>query len=63
MYQTVGSNITLAEAEAMGKPIYRKRITGTPKIMSLEYQGNQEDKKGDEVEDLYELILEAKVSD
>lgn len=35
MYQTVGSNITLAEAEALGKPIYRRRITGTPKVMNL----------------------------
>ena len=48
MYQTVGTNATLAIAEALGRPIYRRPITGKPKIMSLEYKAEE----GDEVEDL-----------
>ncbi len=39
MYQTVGTNITLGIAEALGKPLYRRPIKGKPKIISLEYQG------------------------
>jgi len=35
MYQTVGTNVTLAIAEALGKPIYRRPITGTPKNINL----------------------------
>lgn len=35
MYQTVGSNISLAIAEALEKPLYRKRIIGKPKITNL----------------------------
>jgi hypothetical protein len=35
MYQTVGSNITLFIAEALNKPIYRRKITGSPKITTL----------------------------
>lgn len=37
MYQTVGTNVTQAIAEALGVPIYRKEIKGEPKITSLEY--------------------------
>lgn len=61
MYQTVGTNITKAIAEAMGKPLYRRIITGKAKITTLEYSGEASEREGDEVEDLYELILEAKV--
>ena len=49
MYQTVGTNVTLAIAEALGLPIYRRPITGKPKVMTLEYNAPAE---GDEVEDL-----------
>jgi len=38
MYQTVGTNATLKIAEALDKPIYRRPITGKPKLMTLEYQ-------------------------
>lgn len=45
MYQTVGTNATLAIAQALEKPIYRRPIMGKPKIMTLEYVAEQ----GDEV--------------
>lgn len=35
MYQTVGTNTTLAIAKALDKPIYRRPINGKPKVMSL----------------------------
>ena len=47
MYQTVGTNITLAIADALGKPLYRKKITGKPKITDLEYTGGEAEKNGD----------------
>ena len=37
MYQTVGTNVSLAVAQALEKPIYRRPITGKPKKMTLEY--------------------------
>ena len=50
MYQTVGTNITVAIAEWLQKPIYRRKITGKPKIINLEYkEEHEEQKKGDEV--------------
>lgn len=47
MYQTVGSNVTLAIAEVLGKVLIRRKIVGKPKIMSLGYEGSGEDKEGD----------------
>ena len=41
MYQTVGTNITVGIAEALGKPIYRRKITGKTKIKNLEYTGDE----------------------
>lgn len=35
MYQTVGTNISLAISEALEKPIFRKSIKGKPKITNL----------------------------
>lgn len=35
MYQTVGTNATLAIAKALDKPIYRRPIEGKPKKMTL----------------------------
>lgn len=48
MYQTVGTNATLAIAEALALPIYRRPIIGKPKVMTLDYKAEE----GDEVEDL-----------
>lgn len=61
MYQTVGSNVTVGIAEALGKPIYRRRIGGKPRVTGLGYEGDAEEKVGDEVEDLYELVVEVLV--
>ena len=35
MYQTVGTNLSLAIAQALQKPIYRRKIVGKPKITNL----------------------------
>lgn len=59
MYQTVGTNATLAIAEALEKPIYRRPITGKPKKITLEYEQAEE---GDEVEDLDLLVMDALVA-
>ncbi len=50
MYQTVGTNITVAIAEAMQLPLYRRLIKGKPSIVTLEYSSNN---SNDEVEDLF----------
>lgn len=60
MYQTVGSNAVEYIAKALDKPLFRRPITGTAKLIAMEYEG---DKAGDEVEDLYELVKEVKVND
>ena len=56
MYQTVGSEIVEAIAEALGVPIMIRKIAGKPKNLELEYGVTAED----EVEDLFELVKEAK---
>jgi diphthamide synthase (EF-2-diphthine--ammonia ligase) len=60
MYQTVGSNAVEYIAQALEKPLFRRPITGTAKLIGMEYEG---DRTGDEVEDLYELVKEVKVWD
>jgi hypothetical protein len=47
MYQTVGTNISVCISEALELPIYRKQISGKPKVMNLEYEGGEEEKHGD----------------
>jgi len=37
MYQTVGTNATVVISQALDKPIYRRAITGSPKVKSLDY--------------------------
>jgi diphthamide synthase (EF-2-diphthine--ammonia ligase) len=61
MSQTVGSNLALAIAEAMEKPIYRRKITHTPTILNLDYTPSPTEMQDDEVEDLHQLIIEVKV--
>lgn len=58
MYQTVGHQAIDLYAEAMDLPLYRRTIQGT----SLETGRNYSETKGDEVEDLYELLRQVKVS-
>lgn len=58
MYQTVGTNATLAISQALERPIYRRPIKGTPKQKSLQYNAAEE---GDEVEDLDLLVKDVLV--
>lgn len=58
MYQTVGHEAIHAYSEAMELPLFRREIKGTPVNQNYEYK--KED--GDEVEDLYELLLDIKKS-
>ncbi|GBE59117.1 MJ0570-related uncharacterized domain containing protein, putative [Babesia ovata] len=56
MYQTIGHNIVPAIAECMDLPLIERQITGAPVVTeSLEYAP----KEGDEVEDLYHLVVDA----
>ena len=59
MYQTVGTNATLAISEALERPLYRRPIIGKPKVMTLEYALEE----GDEVEDLELLVKDVLVTD
>ncbi|VDP10620.1 unnamed protein product [Heligmosomoides polygyrus] len=56
MYQSVGSEGIEMIAESMGLPLYRKEIKGTPINQAFDYSTT----KGDEVEDLYELLKDVK---
>lgn len=59
MYQSVGHEIIELIGQAMDKPLYRRPISGKPKILDLEYGDNIDTE--DEVEDMYELLKEVKV--
>ncbi|CAK77585.1 unnamed protein product (macronuclear) [Paramecium tetraurelia] len=59
MYQSVGTNAIQAIAQAMDKPLMTREISGTPKITNLDYQSKEEERIGDEVEDLYLVLKEA----
>ena len=58
MYQTVGHQAIELYADAMSLPLYRRIISGSPIEQGSNYSENTED----EVEDLYELLKEVKVS-
>jgi len=60
MYQSVGSENIEKIAQCLDTPLFRREITGKPVILDLEYKGTSEDKKDDEVEDLYLLLKEVK---
>lgn len=53
MYQTVGQNVVLMYAEALGVPCFQRTISGQPLNQTMEYEQVH---VGDEVEDLYELL-------
>lgn len=57
MYQTVGHQAIDLYAEAMDLPLYRRTIQGS----SLDTSKNYTKTDGDEVEDLFELLLLVKV--
>lgn len=56
MYQTVGSEMVDAVAECLGLPLIKRTIGSKPVNLELDYV----ETKNDEVEDLYQLLLEAK---
>lgn len=58
MYQSVGYEVAGMLGDAFGKPMYRQPITGTPKVLDMEY-GETID-NSDEVEDLYVLLKKVK---
>ncbi|XP_026192219.1 uncharacterized protein LOC34621908 [Cyclospora cayetanensis] len=54
MYQSVGTGVTGAIAECMGIPLFSSEIRGRPLLInSLSYETTP----GDEVEDLYDLLV------
>ena len=57
MYQTVGHHVIRLYAEAMGLPLYRQIIDGASLVRDKDYKPTE----GDEVEDLYKLLLKVKV--
>lgn len=57
MYQTVGHDGISLYSQSMGLPLYRRVISGQAVVQDKEYSPTQ----GDEVEDLYSLLLEIKV--
>lgn len=67
MYQTVGQDAIHLVARALEVPLYRRVITGSAVEQGSEYgsrNGSARDAggvRGDETEDLYELLLSVKV--
>lgn len=57
MYQTVGHHVIDLYAEAMNLPMFRATIHGE----ALCTKSNYDQQKGDEVEDLYQLLATLKV--
>lgn len=58
MYQTVGQDAIQLYAEAIGVPLFQRVISGTPINLTMKYTAV----KGDEVEDLYQLLLDVRKS-
>ncbi|KAI1980175.1 hypothetical protein LOZ53_003977 [Ophidiomyces ophidiicola] len=59
MYQTIGHSVIPLYEEALGIPLYRRKITGMPVNLELTYYGAQ-GSAADETEDLFELLKEVK---
>lgn len=58
MYQSVGHNVLDLYASAMDLPLFRGDIKGKALNQNFDYKPTD----GDEVEDLYKLLLDIKVS-
>src|SRR5690625_3224542 len=56
MYQTVGQDVIRLYSDALQVPLFQRAISGKPIHQEIDYQ---EPVDGDEVEDLYQLLLEA----
>jgi diphthine-ammonia ligase len=63
MYQTVGQDAIEVVAQAIGLPLIRRVITGSAVEQGSEYgdRTRLDPIKGDETEDLYELLSQVKV--
>jgi diphthine-ammonia ligase len=59
MYQSVGHEIIDLFAQAMELPLYRAEIKGNARTIDKDYA---EATLGDEVEDLYELLVHIQVN-
>lgn len=59
MYQSVGHNVLELYASAMDLPLFRGDIKGKALNQNFDYKPTD----GDEVEDLYKLLLHIKVSE
>lgn len=59
MYQSVGHEMIEQVAECLGKPLYRRPISGKPTDLTLEYSDAEHGQ--DEVEDLFELVKAVKL--
>ena len=56
MFQTVGWNVIEAYSECLGLPLYRNELGGRSVHQELSYRPTDHD----EVEDLYQLLLQVK---
>jgi diphthine-ammonia ligase len=66
LYQTVGQDAIEFVAQALDVPLYRKTIQGTAVEQGSEYGGrstNSDGIRGDETEDLFDLLSTVKVRD
>ena len=67
LYQTVGQDAIEFIAQALDVPLYRKTIDGTAVEQGSEYGGRTANTsggvKGDETEDLFDLLFAVKVRD
>ena len=67
LYQTVGQDAIEFIAQALDVPLYRKTIDGTAVEQGSEYGGRTANTsggvKGDETEDLFDLLFTVKVGD
>ena len=57
MYQTIGHQLVSCIAKCMGLPLFERSIKGKSLNTNLIYKRT----KGDEVEDLYDLLVSVKV--
>lgn len=58
MYQSVGHNVLDLYADAMDLPLFRTDIKGKALNQKFDYTPTE----GDEVEDLYRLLIDIKVN-
>ena len=60
MYQTVGVEVVPLVAQCLKVPVVRREIKGEALNQEMYYKKDEEEKRTDEVEDLFELLKEVK---